>query len=113
MDENKPKGIMEIPLSEFTARKIINDLAENYTDRIRWSHHIKARMVQRGITTSQVLTLLKSKRSVFREGPYPEPNGDWKFNLKGMAAGSIIELTVALKNHHDSPSSVLITVWVH
>ena len=69
-------------------------------------------MSERGVTTSQILILLKSKRSVFREGPYEELNGDWKFNLKGMAAGTVIELTVALKNHHDNPSSALVTVWI-
>lgn len=85
MKKDKPKGIVEFPLSEASARKIINDLAENYTHRIRWSKHVKARMAERGVTTGQVLTLLKSKRSVFREGPFEVPNGDWKFNLKGMA----------------------------
>ena len=113
MKEEKPQGIVEFPLSEYSARKIINDLAENHTKRIRWSKHIKQRMFERGITSRQILTLLKSKHSIFREGPYPELNGDWKFNLKGMAAGSIIELTVAIKNHCSSPSSILITVWVH
>lgn len=112
MSKKNPQGVYEFPLSEVTARKIINDLASNYTHRIRWSKHVKDRMIERGVTTGQILTLLKSKRSVFREGPYEEPNGDWKFNLKGMAAGQVIELTVALKNHHECPSSVLITVWV-
>ena len=69
-------------------------------------------MHERGVTTIQILTLLKSKRSVFREGPYLEANGDWKFNLKGMAAGTVIELIVALKNHHEDPSSTLVTVWI-
>ena len=54
---------------------------------------------------------LKNKHAVFREGPYEEPNGDWKFNLKGLAAGNVIELTVALKNHYDDPKAALITVW--
>ncbi len=89
MSENKALGVDELPLTEKTARKIINDLAENHTQRIKWS-----------------------KRSVFREGPYLEPNGHWKFNLKGMAAGKIIELVVALKNHHDNPSSILVTIWM-
>lgn len=112
MTMQKPEGVYEFPLTEGTARKIMNDLAENHTGKIRWSKHIKERMVERDITTLQVLTLLKSTRSIFREGPYEEPNGDWKFNLKGMAAGKVIELTVALKNHYDSPTSVLVTVWV-
>jgi len=77
MGENTPKGIVEFPLTEMTARYIVNDLAENYTSRIRWSRHVKQRMLERG-----------------------------------LAAGKIIELTVVLKNHQDSPSSVLVTVWV-
>jgi hypothetical protein len=43
---------------------------------------------------------------------FKEPNGDWKFNLKGMAAGTVIELTIALKNHHNDPKSTLVTVWI-
>lgn len=113
MNNKKPQGVDEFPLTEITARKIINDLAQNYTNRIRWSKHVKQRMTKRGVTSGQILTLLKSKRSVFREGPYEESNGDWKFNLKGMAAGTIIELTVVLKNHQNDPSSVLVTVWIN
>ncbi len=113
MNDKKPEGIDEFPLTEGSARKIINDLAQNYTHRIRWSKHVKQRMLERSVTSGQILTLLKSRRSVFREGPYQESNGDWKFNLKGMAAGSVIELTIALKNHHNAPTSVLVTVWIN
>lgn len=112
MNSKSPDGINEFPLTESSARKIINDLAENYTNRIRWSGHVKKRMVERGVTARQIITLLKSKLSVFREGPYEEPNGDWNFNIKGMAAGTVIELTIALKNHHNDPKSTLVTVWI-
>ncbi len=113
MNNKKPQGVDEFPLTEVTARQIINDLAQNYTNKIRWSKHVKQRMAERGVTSGQILTLLKSKRSVFHEGPYEESNGDWKFNLKGLAAGKVIELTVALKNHQNDPSSVLVTVWIN
>lgn len=112
MEKSEPQGVEEFPLTEGTARQIINNLAEYHTDRIRWSKHVKERMQQRGVTTGQILTLLKSKHSVFREGPFQETNGDWKFNLKDMAAGTVIELTVVLRNHQQSPSSILVTVWV-
>lgn len=112
MNSSKSQGINEFPLTEGTARKIINELAESYTHRILWSRHVKARMVEREVTTGQILALLKSKRSVFREGPFQEPNGDWKFNLKGMASGKVIELVVALKKHHEDPSVILVTVWI-
>lgn len=88
------------------------ELAENHTNRIRWSGHVKKRMAERGVTARQILTLLKSKRSVFREGPFQEPNGSWKFNLKGMAAGTVIELVVVLTNHHVDPTATLVTVWI-
>lgn len=113
MEISKPEGIYEFPLTEVTARKIINDLANNHTSRIRWSKHVKKRMSERGVSSGQVLILLKNKHSVFREGPYQEPSGDWKFNLKGMAAGKVMELTVVLKRHHDDPTATLITVWVN
>ena len=112
MNDNKPQGFYEFPLTDKTARKIVNDLANNHTNRIRWSKHVKSRMLDRGISSGQILILLKSKNSVFREGPYEEANGDWKFNLKGMAAGKVIELTVALKNHHEDPKAALVTVWI-
>ncbi|MFT6905751.1 MAG: hypothetical protein ACJAS1_002409 [Oleiphilaceae bacterium] len=112
MNDNKPKGIVEFPLQEGTARTIINDLAENYTNRIRWSDHVKKKMLERGVSTAQILRMLKNRHAVFREGPYLEPNGDWKFNLRGKVAGDLIELVVALKNHHDSPSAALVTVWI-
>ena len=113
MDANLPQGVVEFPLSEKTARKLISHLAENYTHRIRWSKHVKKRMIEREITSRQILILLKSKRSVFREGPYPTTDGSWVFNLKGMSAGAIIELTISLHNHHTTPSSTLITVWIN
>lgn len=57
MEENTPKGIAEFPLTEMTARYIVNDLAENFTSRIRWSKHVKQRMLERGVTSRQILTL--------------------------------------------------------
>lgn len=113
MSSKQPKGVVEFPLTASTARKIVQDLATNHTNRIRWSQHAKQRMVEREVSIRQVFTLLKSKYSVFREGPYCCAQGDWLFNLKGMAAGQIIEVSVALKNHHESPLTMIITVWVH
>lgn len=79
----------ESPLTQASARFILNALAEHFSERIRWSNHVKQRMLERQITTSQIFTLLKNKRSIFREGPYQESNGDWKFNLKGITYVSL------------------------
>jgi hypothetical protein len=112
MKNEKPEGIAEFPLTENSARKIINDLAENHTNRIRWSSHVKDQLRARGVTSTQIYTLLKSKRSVFREGPYQVPSGEWNFNVKGMASGDHIELVVSLKNHDFDPRAKLVTVWI-
>jgi len=112
MNDDKPKGIAQFPLQENTARKIINDLAENYTNRVLFSSHVKKRMLERRVTTSQILRILKNKHAVFTEGPYEAPNGDWKFNIRGKVAGDIITIVVALKNHQDNPKAALVTVWI-
>ncbi len=96
MDKN------EFPLTERTARKIIIDLAKNHSNRVKLSKHAKIRMSQRGI----------SIRQVFTEEPFQEPNGDWKFNIKGVAAGDIITLTIALKGHNYAPLAFIVTVWI-
>jgi len=44
-------------------------------------------MSERDEITLQILALQKSRGSVFREGPYLEAGGDWRSNLKGIAAG--------------------------
>lgn len=76
MSSKLPKGVVEFPLTASTARKIVRDLAINHTNRIRWSLHAKQRMVEREVSIRQVLTLLKSRHSVFREGPYCCAKGD-------------------------------------
>lgn len=53
MSNTEPQGVDEFPLTEGTARQIINNLAEHHTDRIRWSKHVKERMQERDVTTGQ------------------------------------------------------------
>lgn len=112
MTSKRPECVNEFPLTEYGARKIIHDLAFNHNERIRWSHHVKHRMVERDITSRQVYILLRSQYFVITEGPFKTPSGDWKLSIKGLAAGSVIELTLAIARHHFDPSLTLVTVWV-
>ena len=41
MKKEDPVGVSESPLTQATARKIMNDLAEHHTSRIRWSRHLR------------------------------------------------------------------------
>jgi hypothetical protein len=112
MDNMDFNGVVEFPLSERAARKILKKLASEHTDRIRWSIHIKRRMLQRGVTSRQILLLLKNRHLIFKEGPYLAANGDWKFNIIGGVSGDVLELVIALRNPNSSPKAMLITVWI-
>lgn len=59
-----------------------------------------------------MIILLKSKYLVFREGLYFDIFGDWKFNLKGLVVGKVIEFIVVFKNYYDSLMLFLIIVWI-
>ncbi|WP_329601931.1 DUF4258 domain-containing protein [Sansalvadorimonas verongulae] len=83
----KPEGVYEFPLTERAARKIIQDLAKNYTGRIFFSKHVRQRMQERKISNTQILNILSSTNSIFSEPPHPTASGSWKFNMRGVAAG--------------------------
>ena len=112
MDAKKPFSVREFPLSAIAARKIVKDLAENHTSRIRLSNHARERMKERGVISRQVLEVLRSKNSYCTEEPHPTPSGSWKFNLKGFAAGSNLEVVVDIKRHDEDPMAYIVTVIV-
>ncbi len=113
MDFKTPLTVKEFPLSQGSARKIINNLASNHTGRILLSAHAKQRMLERRVTLRQILNVLGHVRSRFTELPHQTPAGDWKCNLQGMAAGELIEVVVVLKRFETDPSAFVITVMVN
>ncbi|EOU2320192.1 DUF4258 domain-containing protein [Yersinia enterocolitica] len=117
MESNTPSryqgmSIKEFPLSSISARKLVNDLAMNHTDRIRMSTHAKQRMSERCVTLRQILSIFTSKHSRFTEVPHQTAAGDWKFNLQGIAAGDLLEIVAVLKRHEDDPTVYVITVMI-
>lgn len=112
MPKSKPEPIAEFPLSSHSAKKLINDIASNYTSRVFISKHARDRMEQRQVTRMQLFHILRNKHSRVTEAPHLTPKGDWKCNLQGMAAGDLIEVVVSLKRHEDDPSIYVVTVIV-
>ncbi|WP_281546222.1 DUF4258 domain-containing protein [Grimontia sp. SpTr1] len=110
MDKSTPITFAEFPLTAQSAKKVIRDLAENHTRRIKFGGHSKQRQNQRSISTRDVMTVIKSRSSVITEGPYQRPNGSWRFNLEGMASGSRIRVVIDLRRHEDDPSAFIVTV---
>ncbi|WP_017445233.1 hypothetical protein [Gayadomonas joobiniege] len=58
----------------------------------------------------QLFQVLQNKHSRMTELPHQTPNGDWKCNLQGIAAGEVIEAVVSLKRHDFDPSAFIVTV---
>lgn len=101
---------VSFPLQEKITRKIVQDLALNASHKIRFGSHAKQRMIERGVSTKQVMTVLQDNASRFTEKPHLTPNASWKFNLQGFAAGEIIEVVVDLKNVESDPNAFVVTV---
>lgn len=114
MADKPPIGnVLEFPLKPQTAKKIIVDLACNRPEAIIFTLHVQARMKERGVTTVQIFKLLQSRHSLFSEEPHQTPKGSWKFNLRGYAAGSVIEVTVDLCEVETLPTAYVVTVFLN
>ena len=110
MTKNKPLTVIEFPLTEKSAKNIIQDLAKNHAHKIKISKHARERLYERDISLLQIFSILKSNSSRFHEEPHQTPYGDWKMNLEGVAAGETIRIPLVLKRHEDDPSVLIITV---
>lgn len=114
MTDKPPIGnVTEFPLSEKTARKTLVDMANHHSEKIRFSTHAQERMLERGVTTAEVLSILKSKHSQFTEAPHQTPKGSWKFNLRGCAAGKVTEVVIDLRRIETMPNAYIVTVIIH
>ncbi|PWI34827.1 hypothetical protein DI392_00665 [Vibrio albus] len=110
MSKSEPLTIAEFPLTAKSAKRILRDLAENHTGRVKFSKHARERLEERDITIQQVLCVLKSTSNRFHEGPYQTERGDWKMNVEGIASGEPIRVPLTLKRHEDDPQIFIITV---
>lgn len=110
MTELTPLKIKEFPLTPRSAKRILRDLAENHTNRIKISKHARQRLEERDLTIQQVLCVLKSDSNRFHEEPYRTERGDWKMNIEGIASGDPIRVPLVLRRHDQDPSVLIITV---
>lgn len=103
---------VSFPLQEKIAKRIVQDLAYNATDKIFFGPHAKQRMNERGISIKQVMTVLQDNASRFTEKPHLTVRASWKFNLQGFAAGDIVEVVIDLKNVEHDPNAFVVTVML-
>lgn len=111
----KVSPVIEFPLTELTALKLVRDIAANHSDKVKLSRHTrKERMPERGISLKQLLDALSSRSNWITEGPYQEPGGDWRCTVQGVASGDTLGVVVRFKKLESDPSTVIITVfWIN
>ena len=100
------------PLQENIARKIVQNLVISESYKIRFGSHAKQRMMERGISIKQIMTVLQDNASRFTEKPHLTASASWKFNLQGFASGDVIEVVVDLKNIEYDPNAFVVTVML-
>ncbi len=104
--------VVEFPLKDRSAKKIIQDLATNHSRNIKLRKHCKERMKERGVSIRQVFQVLKCPHSQFTERPHQTPRGSWKFNLRGVSCGERIEIVIDLHNSETDPEAYVVTVII-
>lgn len=104
--------VVEFPLKDRSAKKIIQDLATNHSGSIRLRKHCKERMKKRGVNIKQIFQILKCPHSRFTERPHQTPRGSWKFNLLGSSCGELIEIIIDLHNSETNPEAYIVTVII-
>ena len=103
--------VKEFPLRAQTAQRVVQHLAANNTEGIKYSAHARQRMYERRVTTRQVLHVLQSKHSTLTELPCQTPKGSWKFNLTGFAAGERLDVVIDLRKIETAPEAYIVTVF--
>jgi hypothetical protein len=111
----KVAPILEFPLTEITALKLVRNIAANHSNKVQLSRHTrKERMPERGISLKQVLDALSSKSNWITEGPYQEPGGDWRCTIQGVASGDTLGIVIRFKRLESDPNILVITVfWIN
>ena len=102
----------EFPLSNKAARQIIKEILSNDDSRFFMTRHAIDRMNERGITESQIRNVLLSPSSYVSENTSQTPRGDLKLNITGWSAGTVIDVTVALRRVESDPHAFVMTVKI-
>ena len=110
MENKKTAKVLSFPMPEKAAWEIIRRTVELDEGGVRFTYHAKTRMQERGVSSIQVINVMKSQSSRMNEGPYQAPGGDWKCEIEGCAAGVAIKIALAIQDYPDEEKVIVITV---
>jgi hypothetical protein len=98
--------LLPFPLPKKKALEIIRELSE-VSERIFYSPHAKARMIERGVNMPDVMDCLG--KGQITEGPFQQPGGDWRFTISWFKAGSPLQVVGAIDIDDDGTFLVIVT----
>lgn len=101
-------AIVRFRLTDATAKHHLQHICAD-TKRLKFTHHARLRMQQRGIGPELVLNCLR--KGTITESPVLDPHGNWQLRIERYAGGENIGCAVAI--NLDDPRAIIITAfWV-
>ena len=82
------------------------------SSKIRLTKHVQDRMRQRGIDLLQILRVL-GRGEITEQAWFNHTTGDWRFTIKGIAAGTTISVVAALILIDPVEQSYAIVITTH
>ena len=81
----------------------------NCTSKLHWSEHALERMLERDVSTRQVLNVIRQGKA--RRAPVQDESGDWRVTVrKHSAAGQTVEVALALWEGEHGSTLTVVTV---
>lgn len=97
-------------LTEQRAKEIIKEIIQD-SSNVRFSFHVRERMIERGVTITQIMRVLEM--GVFVESPYRSIKGNWKMTLSSRSAGYEIKVACALDHDQSCGNyAIVITTYI-
>jgi hypothetical protein len=101
-------GIVAFRLADVTAKQHLERIASN-NERVKFTHHARLQMRQRGIGPELVLNCLR--KGTITESPVLDMRGNWQLRIERYASGENIGCAVAIDI--GDPRAIIITAfWV-
>lgn len=100
--------LAKIPLRQNELVRLVKETAADSAN-VFFSQHVQQRLVERDISTIEVIECLRHGNIV--EGPAQSPRGSWTFKVSRFCSGQSISVAGALEIDEDGNQIIVITTY--
>lgn len=100
--------LAKLPLKHADLVRLIKEAAADSAN-VFFSEHAQERLVERDISTTEVIDCLRHGR--IQEGPAQSPRGNWEFKVSRYCSGQSISVVGALELDEDGNHIIVITTY--